>query len=155
MRSYTAKEVADWFLAVVDRSAGDALTHLKLQKLVYYAQAWSLALLERPLFDEEVQAWAHGPVVPSVWQAFREHGWEAIPPPEECPRVDGEAEGLLRDVLGTYGERSATALEALTHREDPWLLARGDLPPEARSAAVITKEHMKSYYQALYERLGE
>ncbi len=155
MRRYSAKAIADWFLASVDRTAGDALTHLKLQKLVYYAQAWALVLLDRPLFEEEVQAWAHGPVVPSVWQAFREHGWEAIPPPDERPRVDGETQELLRDVLGTYGERSATALEALTHREDPWLLARGDLPPEARSAAVIPKEHMRSFYSALYQRLGD
>lgn len=154
MATYTALQVADWFRGAVDRSAGDAITHLKLQKLVYYAQAWSLALLGRPLFSEDFRAWAHGPVALSVWHAFKEHGWEALPPPDEMPDFDDETTELLRDVLRSYGEHSARKLEELTHGEEPWLRARGDLPPEASSSAVIPKEHMKRFYQRLYEDVG-
>lgn len=152
---YTACEVADWFRGAVDRASGDSITHLKLQKLVYYAQAWSLALLGRPLFEEDVRAWAHGPVALSVWHAFKDHGWDALPPPEANPEFDDETTELLRDVLRSYGEHSAKKLEELTHGEDPWLHARGGLPPEAKSHAVIPKEHMAQYYRQLYEDVDD
>lgn len=151
---YTALQVADWFRGAVDRDAGDAITHLKLQKLVYYAQAWSLALLDRPLFAEDVRAWAHGPVVLSVWHEFKRHGWDALPPPDEVPEFDDESAELLRDVMRSYGEHSARKLEELTHAEEPWLRARGSLPPEASSSAVIPTEHMRRFYQKLYEEVG-
>jgi uncharacterized phage-associated protein len=151
---YTALQVADWFRGVVDRDAGDAITHLKLQKLVYYAQAWSLALLGRPLFAEDVRAWAHGPVALSVWHAHKEHGWAALPPPDEMPELDDETVELLRDVLRSYGEHSARKLEELTHSEEPWVRARGNLPPEASSSAVIPKEHMKRFYRKLYDEVS-
>ena len=155
MRMYTAIQVANWFRAAVDRDAGDSLTHLKLQKLVYYAQAWALAILGRPLFEEDFRAWAHGPVSLEVWHEFRDFGWEALPAPDEVPELEGEVEELLRDVLSSYGEHSAKKLEDLTHSEDPWLRARGDLPPEARSTAIIPKAHMQQYYRARYEQIGE
>lgn len=150
---YTASQVADWFRSAVDRQAGDVMTHLKLQKLVYYAQAWSLALLGRPLFDEDVQAWAHGPVVPSLWREYRDHGWNPLPPADEAAELDAETEQLLREVMQSYGEKSASALEALTHSEEPWIRARGGLPPEARCTAVIPREHMRRFYADLYATL--
>jgi len=152
---YTALQVADWFRNAVDRGAGDSITHLKLQKLVYYAQAWSLALLHRPLFAEEVQAWAHGPVAPSVWHHFKDHRWDALPPAAQVADFDPETEALLRDVMDTYGEHSGTALEELTHREEPWLRARNGLPPEARSASVIHQEHMRQFYGDLYAKIEQ
>lgn len=154
MPMYTPHQVADWFLNAVDRSAGDLITHLKLQKLVYYAQAWSLALLERPLFDEDVQAWAHGPVVPSLWRRFRAHGFDPLPPAADTPSFDPETEALLADVMHAYGEHSARALEDLTHSEEPWRAARGSLPPEARCTTPISMEHMRTFYGALYQRIG-
>ena len=148
---YTADDIANWFLATVDRSAGDAITHLKLQKLVFYAQAWSLALLGRPLFEEDFQAWTHGPVVPSLWQRFRDCGWEALPFPDDVADFEPEVQELLVDVADVYGEFSALRLEELTHREAPWLLARGGIPIELRSTAVIPKEHMRDFYRSLYD----
>ncbi len=73
-------KVAKWFINRTNREAGDVITHLKLQKLVYYAQAWYLANFNRPLFDEDMQAWTHGPVVPSLWKEYRDCGWDGIPP---------------------------------------------------------------------------
>ena len=151
---YTANDIANWFLATVDRPAGDSITHLKLQKLVYYAQAWALALLDRPLFEEDFQAWTHGPVVPSVWQRFREHGWDALPAPEEVAEFDPETEALLLDVSNAYGELSAHSLEELTHREDPWLLTRRGLSPELRCTTPMSKERMREYYRLVYANLA-
>jgi len=152
---YQANQIADWFLNAVDRDAGDSITHLKLQKLVYYAQAWSLALLDRPLFEEDFRAWAHGPVVPSVWHRFRDQRWEAIPAAGTTHAFEAEVEDLLRDVLRAYGEKSAKALEDLTHAEEPWIRARGSLPPEAKSTAIISKQVMKTYYKRLYDELEQ
>lgn len=152
---YHANQIADWFLNAVDRDTGDSITHLKLQKLVYYAQAWALALLGRPLFDEDFQAWAHGPVVPSLWRRFRDQRWNALEPVEAAHEFEPEVEHLLRDVLATYGEHSATALENLTHQEEPWLRARGGLPPEARSHAVIAKPVMQQFYRRMYAELEQ
>ena len=65
--AYSPLDIAKWFINATDRDSGDAITHLKVQKLVYYAQGWAMAYLGSPLFEEDIQAWAHGPVVPSVW----------------------------------------------------------------------------------------
>lgn len=151
---YTPLQIANWFLANIGREAGDLITHLKLQKLVYYAQAWSLAARGKPLFEEDFQAWAHGPVVPSLFRAFRDFGMDPIPGPASVPRLDEETVELLTEVLDIYGEHSAKKLEQLTHRERPWRDARGDLPAEARSDAVITKAAMRSYYSELSRQLN-
>lgn len=154
---YKASEIANWFLAAIDRDAGDAITHLKLQKLVYYAQAWSLAIPERdkPLFDEEIQAWAHGPVAESVFHEFKGSSWEALPAPEIAPEIDEDDEEFLHEILAVFGEYSGKQLERMTHSEDPWKAARGDLPPEARSNTVIDKKLMMEFYRDLYERAGD
>lgn len=149
--SNEASDVADWFLAHIDRSAGDVLTHLRLQKLVYYAQAWHLAQTEDAIFDEEIQAWAHGPVVPSLFEKYREFKFNPIPAPDTIPVFDDTTERVLESVLEVYGEHSAKALERMTHRELPWIEARSGLPPEARSNAVIPKKRMLSFYKEAAE----
>jgi uncharacterized phage-associated protein len=149
---YQAKDIAAWFLANIDRDAGDSITHLKLQKLIYYAQAWSLALREVSLFDEDLRAWAHGPVAETVFQEFKGHGWDAIPCPKEVPTIAPEDEQHLADILASYGELSAKQLEAMTHSEEPWKLARGELSPEERSNRPISKDSMISFYRDLWEK---
>jgi uncharacterized phage-associated protein len=142
------QDIADWFISRFDDDDA-GLSHLKLQKLIYYAQAWSLALNETPLFDEDFEAWAHGPVVPSLWMDFREFGWNDLPVPKSCPEFDEDTENLLEDVYGAYGEYSAKRLEAMTHREDPWLKARGGLQAEEKSNKKISKSTLRRYYTNL------
>jgi uncharacterized phage-associated protein len=151
----TAIDIANWFLASIDREAGDSITHLKLQKLVYYAQAWALAQLDKPLFEEDLEAWTHGPVAPSLFEQFKESGWEALPYPDTVPTFDSEVETLLEEILDVYGQLSARHLENLTHNEAPWKAARGDLPDEIRATTPISKETMKTYYQNLFKTLNE
>lgn len=147
----TPGHIADWFLAKVDREAGDSITHLKLQKLVYYAQAWALALLDRPLFEEDFQAWAHGPVVRSLFDRFNGSGWSALDGPESVPEMDEDIRGLLEEVFRVYGEHTAKTLENLTHQEAPWINARGVCAPEERCTNIIPKEAMRAFYQAKYQ----
>jgi uncharacterized phage-associated protein len=132
---YTALEIAVWFLGAIDRRAGDGITHLKLQKLVYYAQAWSLALLDRPLFDEEVEAWAHGPVVETVFQRFKDAGWENLPRLARKTEIDPQTILLLRGVLATYGEHTARSSKtSRTGRRLGRARAKACLPPAGAGA---------------------
>ncbi len=149
---YTTNQIADWFLGSIDRGAGDSITHLKLQKLIYYAQAWSLAIFDTPLFDEDLQAWVHGPVSPSIYNRFSSAGWDALPPPSFISSVDRRTQELLEDVLEVYGQHTAKYLEELTHHEAPWKIARGGLPPDERSSAVLSKKSMKDFYAKMRQQ---
>ncbi|HYH81999.1 MAG TPA: type II toxin-antitoxin system antitoxin SocA domain-containing protein [Longimicrobium sp.] len=135
----------------VDRRAGDSITNLKLQKLVYYAQAWTMAMLGRPLFTEAVEAWAHGPVVDVVYQEYKGHGYNGLPRSRKKPRFAPEERIVLEDVLAAYGEHSATFLEALTHSEAPWRTAWGDRPSTSRSRREIPLSLMGEFYLRQYD----
>lgn len=154
---YTADEIADWFLAKLDTNAGDTISPLKLQKLVYYAQAWHLAVFNQPLFNEPIQAWVHGPVVPSLYQRFKDNCRDCLIDVRanglKMAHFSTETEDLLNEVYSIYGEHSASYLEQLTHREMPWIRARKGIPLYHRSEEVITVESMIDYYKAL--RNGE
>jgi uncharacterized phage-associated protein len=67
-KEYTAKQVAEFFLAKTDEDEGDLISNLKLQKLCYYAQGLALAVRDQPLFPEPIEAWLHGPVVPTLYR---------------------------------------------------------------------------------------
>lgn len=149
---YNPIDVANWFLAAIDRDAGDSVTHLKLQKLVYYAQAWTLVLLEEELFAEDFQAWVHGPVLPSLYHAFSKYGWQALPEPMDALfEFKEDVRQVLIDVYETYGGLHAKRLEELTHQEPPWRNARVGLSPEQNSNRIIRKEDMAAYYTTLLE----
>lgn len=147
--------VAAWFVNHVDRDSGDSTTHLKVQKLLYYAQAWHLLAFDTPLFDEDMQAWAHGPVVPSVYHEFKQYGFNSIPEYKGSEEIEKASEEILSQVANIYGEFSAKRLEAMTHLEDPWRDARGELAPEARCDAVIPKDAIKIYFQRTYGEMTD
>ena len=128
------------------------VTAMKLQKLVYYAQAWSLVWDERPLFDETIEAWANGPVVPELYKAHR--GQFCVRPGILSTSGDPEAldcdeQDTVDVVLKFYGDKTAQWLSALTHMERPWREARGDVPPGEPSHVEITKAAMAEYYGSL------
>ncbi len=144
---FTALDIAKWFINATDRESGDAITHLKVQKLIYYAQGWALGRTGEPLFDEDLEAWAHGPVAMSVYHQFRDCGFDAIPSQKITRRITGEHARLLTRVNNEYGIFSAKRLEKKTHAERPWLEARGSLPPEARCKNVIVKATMRRFFE--------
>lgn len=143
--------VADYFLIHVDAQAGDTISNLKLQKLCYYAQAWSLALDDQPLFAERVEAWARGPAIPKLYRRFKKYGWQAIDPtdiitdPVRDLHVDHKArpDGVWK----RYGHFTGTQLEHLTHCERPWIDARGNTPPGEKCTEEITHDSMRAFYR--------
>jgi len=142
--------VADYFIRRAAPDAGDPMTHLKLQKLAYYAQAWSLALEGQELFQDDFEAWVHGPVARSLYDRFASFGWNPITP-DTCTEMQlpEEVAAFLDEVWEVYGQYSAKRLEDLTHDEAPWVDARGDLDPLARCSHVISKDVMREYYSAV------
>lgn len=140
--------VAD-FLLVNSREAGEVLTNLKLQKLIYYSQAWFLALNGQALFDEEFQAWVHGPVLPSQYFRFSEFRWKPITDEVVEPVLPEAVTDHLCEVLEVFGVETAVSLEHMTHDEMPWKQARGDLDPHEPSKAIIRKDWMKEFYAQL------
>lgn len=142
----TARDVAQYILLKRGR-----MTAWKLQKLVYYAQAWALVWDEKPLFTERVEAWANGPVVPDLYQQHKGKF--------EITRISGGDPTALTDderetidaVLETYGGKSSQYLRDLTHNEPPWLDARNraGVGEGERGSAVIPIGAMSDYYGKL------
>lgn len=145
MATYTVDQVADTLIHLARERGLTDVSNLKLQKLLYYAQAWNLVFTGEPLFAEDIQAWVHGPVVPRVFRRFKALGWSTIESPV-CPHHNARLSGYLKSILTAYGALGATQLERLTHSEDPWKIARKGLPPDVSSNAVIAHKDMKTYY---------
>ncbi len=148
MSAVTPNAAADYILASQNYEEGDSITHLKLQKLVYYCQAWHLVLLDRPLFDEDIQAWIYGPVVPSLYKRFKDKGCQAIPhediKTEPVKIIPKESRDVMDQVLNVFMGMTATQLSKLTHDEDPWKNVYD--PDDFGHRGIITKESMKDYY---------
>lgn len=126
------------------------MSALKLQKLVYYSQAWNLVWEDRPLFDNSIEAWANGPVSPRLYSYHRRMFTVSAGTFTDAPSPLTAKEAVTVDsVVSFYGSRSALELSELTHREDPWRNAREDTPLGARSDAVITTAAMAEYYSSL------
>jgi uncharacterized phage-associated protein len=145
-----ALKVAEYFIDF-SRAVGDPLTNLKLQKLLYYAQGWYLALKDKPLFHERIEAWPHGPAVPPVYGLYKGWKWQPIGAKVSADPDDYSADvlGHLNEIMQVFGTLTAYQLERMTHREKPWLDARGSLPIDAPSHEVITQESMKQYFKSL------
>ena len=122
---------------------------VKLHKLLYYAQAWSLVWDERPLFSEHIEAWANGPVVPAVYNLHRGQYSVKTWPHGDQANLDQDATDTVDVVIQFYGAMSSTYLSSLTHREDPWKNARGDLFPGQVGNQEITHAAMAEYYGSL------
>jgi uncharacterized phage-associated protein len=124
----------------------DRISNLKLQKLLYYAQGWYLGLTGNPLFHEHIEAWVHGPVVPSMFRIYRKNGWNTIPKPEEPVSLPPLEARHIKSVLRAYGIYTADQLERLSHTERPWIDARKGLSPSEPSTATITHESMREFF---------
>ena len=127
--------------------SGSFISNLKLQKLLYYVQAWHLAVFNKPLFAAKFEAWVHGPVIPELYRQYREYGWRNIDAEVEKPDLPANLEAFIEEVLDEYGPLDARRLEYLTHREDPWRDARKGLTPEEPCTCVIDEAEMAECYR--------
>lgn len=142
----TVFDVAKYILEQVG-----AMSTMKLQKLVYYCQAWSLVWDEKPLFDNEIQAWANGPVVADLYQFHK--GMFAISSAHinfiKDNKLTAEQIDSIQIVLRDYAHKPAQWLIELTHMEEPWIEARQGLLPNERGSNIISHASMSEYYSSL------
>ena len=164
--SYSAKSIANYFLELAEKHNAE-LTPMKLQKLVYYAHGWNLAITQEPLINEQIEAWSYGPVIPSLYHEFKEFGNQAIDRPavnfdwnsqgysQSVPTIDKEESGekirftrdLLNKIWAVYGEYTPFQLSNLTHEPGtPWdqvsKMYNGHLP----RATDIPRDLIREYF---------
>jgi len=137
----TCVDVAKYFLAQIDEDIGDLISNLKLQKLVYYAQGFHLAIYDKPLFREKIYAWVHGPVVKELYYRYKEFGSGPIAQVKNVnfDIYDKKTKSLLDQVYMVFGQFSAWKLRNMTHEEPPWMEAAGH-------QGEISHSSMKHYF---------
>lgn len=143
------KEIAKWFVLATDRESGNVTTHLKVQKLLYYAQGWCLARHDKTLFDEDIEAWVHGPVVRSVYDFYAGSKYEPLPAKKLKKTFRGKVTSLLSAVNDRYSMFSAKGLERKTHKEPAWIEARGNVSSDERCNTPFKISTMKAYFKSL------
>ena len=125
------------------------MTTMKLQKLVYYSQAWSLVWDEKPLFGEKIQAWASGPVVRELYEVHKGEFRISDLPKGNIDNLTQEEQETIDAVLQAYGDKPAQWLSDLTHMEKPWNEAREGFDPEDNCENEITQASLAEYYSSL------
>jgi len=125
------------------------MTCMKLQKLLYYSEAWSLIWDEAPLFTEEIEAWANGPVVRDIYDEHRGLFQVSNWPRGKASRLSQDQRETIDAVLKYYAGHPANVLSELTHTEDPWKNARKGIPDGERGNRVISLGDMAEYYETL------
>lgn len=120
------------------------MTNMKLQKMLYYEQGFHLAYFETPLFDEDIEAWQYGPVVPSVYRHFKNFGRNGLEPDGDGVAVfaNNTEKRLFDIVFDTYNKYSAVGLMEMTHNEKPWRIAGAPMPGN-----IISQESLQKFFK--------
>jgi uncharacterized phage-associated protein len=142
--SYPVLNIANKIIANTDASRGEIISNLKLQKLLYYMQGFSIAIFDRKLFENDIEAWQYGPVVKDMYNHFKEFGSGAISlnSNEEHLEMSKEENELFKDVMAEYGQFSAIKLMNMTHEELPWRKIFYENPQ-----GIIPYELLKEYFK--------
>ncbi len=137
---YTADEIAKWFINEIHPEP------LKLQKLLYFAQGFSFVFNDEALFNDEMEAWVHGPVVPSVYHTYKNFSFNPIDINFQVSQFDSQTLDVLNYVKSKFSKYDSKFLEEMTHNQEPWLLARTGLDPDERSVKTISKQSIANYF---------
>lgn len=161
---YSPNQIVNSLLSLAKKLNIDDITPMKLQKLLYFAQGWSLVNFPKPLINEFFEAWEYGPVCPSVYYEFKPYGGVVIPfdkkmlgdgftkPLSKSDQVEEEVEKFLQSVLSVYGKYTGTQLSAATHYSDelnPWIKARKE--SGGMKGFNIDNDKIKEYFVKLKE----
>ncbi len=143
--AYPVAQIANQLLLYFADNGGELMTNMKLQKMLYYQQGFHLAYFGTPLFDEEIEAWMYGPVVPVMYEAYKIYGRNGIEPNRDLEfEFEQRKElALFTEVCRVYGEYSAIGLMNKTHEETPWK----STPIGEGEGHIITKEKMQSFFK--------
>ncbi len=146
----TAQDVANMLLSWANRD-GDLITNLKLQKLVYYIQAWHLVHFKKPLFNDVIEAWDLGPVIPTLYRCFKKFRYSAIKYTNTGNEQDAFTKKQLEYLViayDTFIKYSAHELVNMSHNETPWKIAF------EKTDKIISHKSMKDYYSKLLTQNG-
>lgn len=144
-----AKYICDQF-----KASSPKLTAMKLQKLLYYCQAWELVWNEEPMFLEEIQAWANGPIVKELYDSHKGMFYIEDILQGDSNKLNDNQKDTVDRVLKAYGDKTAQWLSDLTHLESPWKEARKGLSEGERGSNVISLASIHEYYSGLDEQLN-
>lgn len=155
-KTITPSDVAKYLL-YRSLEDGELVTPLKMQKLVYYAYVWTLVKNKKKLFEEKIEAWPSGPVVPSLYRELKDYGSSPIDEKYLGVKNEAELEPLFskfpRDVKATLDEvyedymtKTAFELVSLTHSEKPWVEARKGLSSTESSSRPISDDLIVQQY---------
>lgn len=121
--AYNVYEIANLILRLANNVYGsEPISNMKLQKLLYYEQGYHLAYFDEPLFDEDIEAWKFGPVVPQIYEKYKCHSDKPILPEDGEVSIEGEHYELFYNVFTFFNRFSAFGLMEKTHTENPWLM---------------------------------
>jgi len=136
---------------IVNSLKEDYVTHMKLHKLLYYSQAWSLVWDEKELFESRIEAWVNGPVVKEVYTKFRGQYSVSIDDfkNSDLEKLEKKEIETIDEVLKVYGNKTSQWLSDLTHQEEPWKKARKGMASNERGSEEITQLSMSEYYEGL------
>ncbi len=148
--SYDSRQIANHLISIAGEH-DDSMSIMRLLKLAYMAHGWVLAIFDEPLVNDYVQAWKYGPVIPTIYYAFRPLGVYNLPkvPILKEPEINDEIYGLMDAVYGLYEGLSDGQLTQLTHlRGGPWhqMYKPGEL------GIVIPNELISEHFKSKHER---
>ena len=143
-----AVDIANFFILHVRKDGGN-LMHLKLQKLLYFAQAWHLVFYEESLFEDKIEAWIDGPTIAHIHKMFKKYRWCAIIEEVKQPNLSEKTVKHLKNVFDYYGKFTDYQLEKIIHNAEPWKKARGNTL-DAPSSNSISEDSMKHFYSKIH-----
>lgn len=169
--TYSSKAVANYFLELGDRD-NIKISPMKIQKLVYYAHGWNLGFTGEPLINEQVECWRYGPVIDTLFHAFKQYGSDPITRPATSirrvvitlegkhkaklrkfvPRIDKEdmCINLMDAVWESYGELSAVKLSNMTHETgEPWQRVYSENQGSLMKGTDIPLNYIRDYFSEL------
>lgn len=147
---YKAENVANYLIFLASQEnqekEREGITNLKLQKILYFAQAYCLSKLGKPLFDEKLEAWELGPVVPEVYRKFNRNGRSPILIKEDKSTLTEDDKVILKKIWDAFGGYSAGRLVDIVHAHTPWKEA------SASKNKTISYNALKDYYGPLLNK---
>ncbi len=148
---YSASEVSKYLIflssqkVIGDDGEREGITNLKLQKILYLAQAYYLAKYNKPIFSDEIEAWQYGPVIPSVYKKMKKYGRDSITSIKDSSKITKEDKEILNRVWEAFGGYSAGKLVDITHSHSPWKDAYDN------KSKIISREKITEYYKSLFK----
>ncbi|MGL5891410.1 MAG: Panacea domain-containing protein [Bacteroidia bacterium] len=135
-----AEDISNYILTLTDADSGDAISHLKLQKLLYYVQGFYLAMNRRPLFHEKIMAWNHGPVIAEIYNKYKGSGNNPlfVDTNFDETKIDEILKEFIHEIYQVFGQFSAWRLREMTHSEPTW--------KNTPQSQEITHESMIDYF---------